>query len=113
MTLTRILQWIVVGNSALLMVQTVRVISVYSAIFSLTRGKKRQLPLHVWMIATSYLIYSTVTGYLLATTPEPNGFWRAIFFGTAGLIGQYALWNILSYDRRRLSVASTMEDMDD
>lgn len=25
---------------------------------------------------------------------------RAVMYGTAGLIGQFALWNVLQYDRR-------------
>lgn len=112
MSALRILQLLVIANSVLLVIQSVRVIAVYSAVFTLTKGSRRQLPLHVWLIALSYLIYSSTTGYYLFSTPIPNAYGRTLLYGTAGIIGQYALFNVLSYERRKYTEATNYIEPD-
>lgn len=107
----RLLQYVIVVNSLLLVGQCVRVIATYSAVYHLTPDKhRRQLPLHVWLIATSYLIFVLATTFYLFVNGAPNALGRAIFYGTAGLIGQYALWQVLQYDRRRYSRLTNFTD---
>lgn len=111
MSAVRFVQLLVVANAVMLIVQSVRVIAVYSAVHSLIEDRaKRQLPLHVWLIATSYLLYVLGTTYFIFTTPEPNGLARAILYAVSGLIGQYALWNVLSFERRRYSKVTSFID---
>ena len=106
----RALQYLVIGNAVLLIVQTVRVIAVYSAVYSLTENRaRRQLPLHVWLIASSYLIYLLGTTYFLALAGQQNAGARSVVYGIAGLIGQYALWNVLSYERRQYSKVTNFQ----
>lgn len=109
----RILQYLVLLNGFILAVQSIRVIATYSAVYSLTKGPKRQLPLHVWLIATSYLIYALSTSFFLVVGGQQNALGRVIFYGTAGLIGQYALWHVLSYERRRYSTVTNFQDPGD
>lgn len=109
----RTIQYLVMANAALLILQSVRVISVYSAVYSLTKGPKRQLPLHVWLIATSYLIYVLGTTYLLYVNGEEvETILRTVLFGVAGLVGQYALWNVLQHEHRRYSKVTNFVDED-
>lgn len=110
MSTVRFVQYLVMANAVLLVAQSLRVISIYSAVYTLTKGPKRQLPHHVWLIATSFLIYVLASTYFLWTTPAFQGLGRAVLYGIAGLIGQYALWNILSYERRRYSSATNFMD---
>lgn len=104
-----ILRYLVLANAALLIVQSVRVISVYSAVYSLTSGPKRQLPLHVWLIATSYLIYAAGTSFFLITGIG-HELSRTLIYGAAGLLGQYALHQVLQYDRRKLTAATNFSE---
>lgn len=100
------LRILLVVNSLILVVQSVRIIAVYSAIYSLTSGPKRQLPLHVWLIAVSYLIYVLGTTYFTFTIHfQGQTFVRNYIYIVAGLIGQYSLWNVLSYERRKFTAA--------
>lgn len=112
MNAIRFIQYLIIANALLLIIQTVRVIAIYSAVYSLTKDQgKKQLPLHVWLIATSYLIYVLGTTYFLYINgAQYQSLSRAIVYGTSGLIGQYALWNVLQYDRRRLSEATSFQD---
>lgn len=115
MSYIRLLQYFVIVNAAVLIVQTARVIAVYSAVYSLTpKNVRRQLPLHVWLIATSYLIYVCGTTYLLIVNGSTfAALARTVFYGLAGAIGQYALWNVLVYERRRYSLATSYTDQGD
>lgn len=106
MTALRILQLLVVLNAVGLIIQSVRIIAVYSSIHAVTEGPRGQLPLHVWTIATSYLIFVCGTSYLLVVDPSFHGITRVVLYGAAGVMGQYALWNLLSYERRRLTAAT-------
>lgn len=113
MTTIRFIQYMIVTNALLLIFQTIRVIAIYSAIYSLTSDRvKRQLPLHVWLIATSYLIYALGTTYILYVAPDFNVYLRTTLFGVAGTLGQYAIWNVLSYERRRYTEATNFADSD-
>lgn len=113
MTIVRTVQYLVIANALFLVFQSVRVISIYSAVYTLTKGKKRQLPLHVWLIAVSYMIYVLATTYFLYVNgAEQQSLSRAIFYGVAGIIGQVALWNVLSYERRRYSEVTNVTDED-
>lgn len=109
----RIIQYFVIANAFFLVIQSIRVIATYSAVYTLTKGDKRQLPLHVWLIATSYLIFVLSTTYFLVVAGAPNAEARTLFYGSAGLLGQYALWNVLSYERRRYSKVTNFQDPDD
>jgi lysylphosphatidylglycerol synthetase-like protein (DUF2156 family) len=110
----RILQYLVIANGLLLVLQSVRVIAVYSAVYSLTKNKdKRLLPLHVWLMAISYLIFVGTTSFYLLTAPTQNATGRTVLYGVAGLLGQYALLNVLRYDRRKISAATNFQDPDD
>jgi len=103
----RVLQFIVVANSAVLAGITIYVISLYGAVYAATKDHgARQLPLHVWMVATSLLGYVVTTSYWLITTPEPNGLMRAILYGSFGLLANVGLSNVLRYDRRKLTKAT-------
>lgn len=109
--IVRWIEFLVILNAAFLVIQSCRVIAVYSAVYSLTENKeKAQLPLHVWLIATSHLIYVIGTSVFMIVEPEPHGLARAIGYGIAGAIGQYALWNVLSYERRRYSKVTSFID---
>lgn len=113
MSIVRFMQYCVAANAVLLIVQSVRVIAVYSAVYSLTPDiSKRQLPLHVWLIATSYLIYVIATTYFLLFVPTSYALSRVLLYGAAGLLGQYSLWNVLQYDRRRYSRLTNFVDDD-
>jgi hypothetical protein len=110
----RVVQYIVIANALLLILQTVRCIATYSAVYSLSeRNWRRQLPLHVWLVSTSYLMYLATTTYYLYVTPEPSGVSRTVLYLASGLIGQYALWNVLSYDRRRYSSETNFSEAHD
>lgn len=112
MTLLRVLQYLVIANGVVLTLVAVRVIATYSAVWAMTpEVKRKQLPLHVWLIASSYLIYVASTTWLLVVTPV-YGISRTIFYGAAGLIGQFALFNVLSYERRKLTAATSFQDQD-
>lgn len=110
MTLLRFFEYLVILNGAILIAQSVRVIAVYSTVYALTKGDRRQLPLHVWLIATSFLIYVIGTSLLLVVSPDIYALSRVIFYGVAGAIGQYALFNVLAYERRRYSEATNFMD---
>lgn len=103
MTLSRVLQILVATNAIALLLQCVRVIAVYSAVYSLTTGPKRQLPFHVWLMATSYLIYVFGTTVFVALSNVPNAVPRLVTYLAAGVLGQYALYQVLAYDRRKYS----------
>lgn len=110
MNFTEVLLWAVIANAVLLLLQTIRVISVYSAVYTLSpKDWRRQLPLHVWLMATAFFIYvGGTTWFLLVGAGHELS--RGIIYGTGGLIAQYALWNILKYDRRRYSAATNFQD---
>lgn len=107
MTATRIVQYIVVANSLVVLAVTVYVIALYSAVYSATKDRgSRLLPLYVWLVAFSLLGYVFVTTYFLIVDPEPRGMLRAISYGIFGLAANYGLLNVLRYDRRKLSHAT-------
>lgn len=107
----RILQYLVVINGVVLVLQSARVIAVYSAVFSLTKDEhKRMLPLHVWLMALSYLIFAGTTSFYMLVNPAPNALGRTILYGVAGLLGQYALVNVLRYDKRKLSKITNFQE---
>lgn len=112
MSAIRILQLLVCANAALLVIQSIRVIATYSAVYAVTEGPRRQLPLHVWLIATSYLIFVLGTTYFLLVSGQPNALTRVILYGAAGVVGQFSLYNVLSYERRRYSEYTRFTDPD-
>lgn len=115
MSIIRFIQFVIIVNAVGLILQSVRVIATYSAVYTLTKDHhRRQLPLHVWVIALSYLIYVISTTYFLYVNGETvQVLPRTILFGASGVLGQYALWNVLKYDRRRYSQATNFMDSDD
>ena len=110
MTVVHVLQYLVVANALLLVVQTLRVIAVYAAVYSLTKDERRQLPLHVWIMASSFFLYLAGTSYFMLTTPDVNAIPRTAIYGVAGILAQYGLWNVLQYDRRRYSAVTGFQD---
>ena len=112
-TVQEILKWVVLGNALLLLVQCVRVVSLYAAIYSLSpHDWRRQLPLHVWIMALSFTFYVAVTSYFIFVALD-HQWTRLALYGTAGFLAQYGLWNILQYDSRRYSMATNFRDTDD
>lgn len=95
-----ILRYLVIVNAVVLILQTIRLIAAYGATYSLMpRGLHRVLPLYVWLIATSYLIYLCGTTFYLVQQSGPNIATRCVLYGLAGAFGQYALWNLLRNER--------------
>lgn len=111
MSLVRILELLVVANALVLVVQSLRVVAVYSAVYALTKGERRQLPLHVWLMALSFMLYVGGTSYYLVTIGGPAAVGRIAIYGTAGLLAQYGLWNVLRFDRRRYSAVTNFQDL--
>lgn len=110
MSLRQILIAAVVANAVVLLIQSIRVISVYSSVYTLSpKDWRRQLPLHVWLMATSFFIYVGGSTYFMLAGAG-NEIARAIVYGTGGLVAQYSLLKILSYDRRRYSAATNFQD---
>lgn len=104
-------EFLVALNGVILTIQSIRVVATYSAVYSLSeKNWRRQLPLHVWLIALSYGIYAASTTYFLLVGGQQNALGRTLFYGTAGLIGQYALWQVLGYERRRYSKVTNFID---
>lgn len=100
----------VVINGIVLIVQSIRVVAVYSAVYSLSpKDWRSQLPLHVWLMALSFFIYvfGTTLFLVIGNGNEPP---RIVIYGSAGLIAQYGLWNVLKYDRRRYSMVTNFQD---
>lgn len=109
-----ILLAIVVVNGVVLVVQSARVVALYSSIYTLSpKDWKRQLPLHVWLMALSFGIYVAGTTYFLVASSMNHVLSRLLIYGAAGLIAQYALFNVLQYDRRRYSKVTNFRDPGD
>lgn len=84
-----------------LLIGTVAVLSCYVIGSNLKRtiaNREKLLPLHVWMISMSYLIMTFT--FLYAQTDNPYIF--AIRF-VALLMGIYALWILVSYQKQKRS----------
>ena len=112
MTIVEILRLAVSVNAVLLLVQSIRVIATYQAVYVLSpKDWKRQLPLHVWLMALAFFMYVAVTAVMLYINDGALNV-RVIIYGIAGGIAQYALWNILKYDRRRYSRVTNFQDPD-
>lgn len=107
MSVARILQYAVLVNAVILLGVTVYVIALYGAVYSATKDRgARLLPLHVWIVAFALLGYVFSTTYFLMVDAEPLGMTRAILYGTCGAAANYGLWNVLRYDRRKLTRAT-------
>jgi hypothetical protein len=104
------LKWIIIVNSIVLAVQSLRVVAVYSSVYSLSpKDWRKQLPLHVWMMALSFFIYVGTSTYYLVARQDAELI-RIVLYGAAGFIAQYGLWNVLKYDRRRYSTVTNYRD---
>lgn len=113
MDLSDALVALVTLNAAVLMVQTIRVIATYGAIYSLTKDRgAKLLPLHVWIVAFALLGYVFTTTYFLIVTPDRDIVIRAVLYGTFGLMANYGLSNVMRYDRRKLTAATQYLDQD-
>lgn len=100
----------VIINSIVLMVQSLRVVAVYSAVYSLSpKDWRNQLPLHVWLMALSFFFY-VFGSSLFLLIGDGKELFRCVIYGSAGLIAQYGLWNVLKYDRRRYSKVTNFQD---
>jgi len=103
-------KWLVIGNGVVLAVQALRVVSVYSSVYSLSpKDWRKQLPLHVWLMALSFFIYVATSSVYLAIRQDQE-LVRVLAYGLAGAIAQYGLWNVLKYDRRRYSKVTNFQD---
>jgi hypothetical protein len=110
MTVLEVVRALVLLNGVLLVLQSLRVVSVYSAVYTLTKDERRQLPLHVWLMALSFAMYVGGTTYFLFRAENDNLLGRLLLYGVAGAIAQYGLWNVLQYDRRRYSRVTHFQD---
>lgn len=110
MDIIEVLRWFVVINGAFLMFQALQVAAVYSSVYSLSPNDwRKQLPLHVWLMAFSFFMYVAGTSYYLIIAGG-NVVGRLCVYGIAGVIAQYGLWNVLKYDRRRYSKVTNFQD---
>lgn len=106
MTAQDLFRYLVIGNAVLLVGQAVRVIAVYSSVYVVSRGTSRRLPLHVWTIAVSYLVFVFATTLMLMLQPERVDLGVVLLYGLAGFMGQFALYNVLGYERARKAAAA-------
>lgn len=107
--LADIVRWVIISMAAIIVGVTSRVLQLHYIASSkaLRKGDARGiLPLHVWLISSSYiiLILSTVYQNIINIGDEPNVYLasNAISY-TLGLV---ALWLILRYQKRKTGIPS-------
>lgn len=101
----------VVANAVVLLGISVYVIALYGAVYSATKERDtRQLPLHIWLVATSLLGYVAGSTYFLLVDPSYYEWPRLAVYGISGLLANYGLSNVLRYERRKLIHATGYMD---
>lgn len=97
-----IVRAVAVGLGAALVGMAAAVIRFYFLARRVTGGTAGLLPSHVWKIGVSYLLFvaGAVTETVLQLDHPLN--WRLPYYGTAALIGLWALSDLIRYEHRRV-----------